>query len=725
MRPVLAGASAPSNRFGAFVRSGATVEMKAFTGVTGDAGGYAVPREIDREIDAVLKSASPIRSIANVVTVGSAGYRKLITTGGTPSGWAVETGPRPETASPVFTELAPPMGELYANPAASQAMLDDAAFDVEEWLAGEIANEFAKAEGAAFVSGSGVNRPKGFLTSAVAAAGDATRTAIGGPLGGAVGALLGRGVDRAVLGGRRQGPRLTELKVQTSSYGTQIPRLFGTMRVAGTVIWATDLTETRSTSGGKGRPRVTNYAYAANVAVALSARPVLGIRRIWADGKLLRGAAGDWKVRTGFRLHLGGENQPVDPLLASVEGAMAPAHRGVAYAVFEGLELAEYGNRIPSLSFEVVADDGPVASGAVVRALTGEVAAADAGLALGGFAAAGGSVRAVLETLAEASGAWFAGEGEGLAFRTGGAAQTVADRGRATRAIAGAGVVPGAVSVAHYDAARDYQAGLQRARAPGGGVREERVEVAAVLDAPAAKAVAEAVLLRREAERVRRTVTAGLDALAIAPGAVVAIAGETGVWRVAKASLEGMAVVLELLPLVRAPEIAGASGGRVLAQDDAVAGRTLVAAFEAPALGDVALGAPVLLVAAAGEGAGWRRADLLLSTDGGASWDEAGSTAAPAVMGVIEVAPDKEARRLRTCAMRWWCGWRMRVWRCSTPTTRASTAARTWRSPATSWSSSGAPSRWARTAGACRGCSADGAAPNGRWARKARTTASW
>jgi HK97 family phage major capsid protein len=175
MRPVLAGASAPANGFGAFVRSGATVEMKAFTGVTGDAGGYAVPREIDREIDAVLKSASPIRSIANVVTVGSAGYRKLITTGGTPSGWAVETGPRPETASPVFTELAPPMGELYANPAASQAMLDDAAFDVEEWLAGEIANEFAKAEGAAFVSGSGVNRPKGFLSSAVAAAGDATR----------------------------------------------------------------------------------------------------------------------------------------------------------------------------------------------------------------------------------------------------------------------------------------------------------------------------------------------------------------------------------------------------------------------------------------------------------------------------------------------------------------------------------------------------------------------
>lgn len=176
VRPVLAGAEpATSGAFGGFVRTGATLEMKAFTGVSGDAGGYAVPREIDQAIDAVLKSASPIRSIAQVVKVGSAGYRKLITTGGTPSGWAAETAARPETATPVFAELSPPTGELYANPAASQAMLDDAAFDVEEWLAGEIAAEFARAEGAAFVSGNGTSRPKGFLTYPVAATADAAR----------------------------------------------------------------------------------------------------------------------------------------------------------------------------------------------------------------------------------------------------------------------------------------------------------------------------------------------------------------------------------------------------------------------------------------------------------------------------------------------------------------------------------------------------------------------
>jgi len=174
-RPVLEGAGAVRGAFDGYVRSGQTLELKAFTAVAGDAGGYAVPREIDQAIDRVLKAASPIRQVANVVQVGSAGYRKLVTTGGTPSGWAAENGPRPETATPVFQEIAPPMGELYANPSASQAMLDDAAFDVEAWLADEIAAEFAKAEGAAFVNGSGVGRPKGFLTYPTATTADGAR----------------------------------------------------------------------------------------------------------------------------------------------------------------------------------------------------------------------------------------------------------------------------------------------------------------------------------------------------------------------------------------------------------------------------------------------------------------------------------------------------------------------------------------------------------------------
>lgn len=179
-RPALSGAKAeasPERRafVDGYLRKGAEVEVKSFVGSNTIDGGFAVPREIDAEIDRTLKAISPIRGIANVVQVGSAGYRKLVTTGGTPSGWVAEGAARPETDTPDFAEIAPPMGELYANPAASQAMLDDARFDVEAWLAGEIATEFARAEGAAFVSGNGTNRPRGFLAGPITAETDAVR----------------------------------------------------------------------------------------------------------------------------------------------------------------------------------------------------------------------------------------------------------------------------------------------------------------------------------------------------------------------------------------------------------------------------------------------------------------------------------------------------------------------------------------------------------------------
>jgi len=174
-RPALSGADpAADPGFARFLRAGTAIEVKAFAGTSDAAGGVAIPEEIDARIDATLKTISPIRAIANVVQVGSAGYRKLVTTGGVASGWAAEDGTRP-TPRPELRRIAPPMGELWANPSATQAMLDDAQFDVEAWLASEIASEFARAEGAAFVNGSGTNRPRGFLQQPVATTGDATR----------------------------------------------------------------------------------------------------------------------------------------------------------------------------------------------------------------------------------------------------------------------------------------------------------------------------------------------------------------------------------------------------------------------------------------------------------------------------------------------------------------------------------------------------------------------
>src|SRR5690606_41824720 len=105
----------------------------------------------------------------------------------------------------------------------------------------------------------------------------AVGTAFGGPIGGALGAMLGQQVDQNILfkPKGREGPRLQELAVQTSSYGSQIPRLYGKMRVAGTVVWATDLKETRQSSGGgKGRPRSTNYSSTTSLAIGWARRHV-------------------------------------------------------------------------------------------------------------------------------------------------------------------------------------------------------------------------------------------------------------------------------------------------------------------------------------------------------------------------------------------------------------------------------------------------------------------
>ena len=178
-RPVLDGVKADgASAFVAqYLRKGieSGVELKALGSSTDAIGGYAVPREIDQAIGETLVAISPIRAIANVVKVGSANYRKLVATGGTPSGWVGFEAARPETTTATFTEIVPASGDLYANPAASQQMLDDAMFNGEQWLANEIATEFARAEGVAFIKGTGASQPLGFLSSPNAATLDGVR----------------------------------------------------------------------------------------------------------------------------------------------------------------------------------------------------------------------------------------------------------------------------------------------------------------------------------------------------------------------------------------------------------------------------------------------------------------------------------------------------------------------------------------------------------------------
>lgn len=158
----------------------------------------------------------------------------------------------------------------------------------------------------------------------------------------------------------------------------------------------------------------------------------------------------------------------------------------------------------------------------------------------------------------------------------------------------------------------------------------------AALSADAAKALAGAMLARAEAGRVRRTVRLGAEGLELRPGDGVRVAGEAGLWRVRSVEVERLAVSVELAPVAAEPMPVAASAGRVLPAPDRVIGRTIVEAFELPAMSRLA--GPRLSVAASG-GAGWRGAALLYSLDDGASWVSAGATAGPAVMGVVETPP--------------------------------------------------------------------------------------
>lgn len=175
---------------------------------------------------------------------------------------------------------------------------------------------------------------------------------IGSAIGTAAGALAGYVVDRALIDSTRriEGPRLTGARPFTAEEGASLPRIYGTARVGGTLIWATRFKETRSTRRqGKLGPKVTEYAYFGNAAFALCEGEISGIRRVWADGREID------RETIELRVHCGTENQAVDPLIAAKQGAgNAPAYRGVAYVVVENLDIGEYGNRIPQMQFEVV-----------------------------------------------------------------------------------------------------------------------------------------------------------------------------------------------------------------------------------------------------------------------------------------------------------------------------------------------------------------------------------
>jgi hypothetical protein len=196
--------------------------------------------------------------------------------------------------------------------------------------------------------------------------GAAVGSSLFGPIGGVLLGTLGRSVGGLIdaklgLGEHVTGPQLQNLSVQDSRYGAGIPIVYGQMRVAGNVIWATDLiqaTHNNTASGGKGgggSVSSTTYTYSVHCAVGIALGPIGGIATIWADSNIIY-QNGVWASGTvdSAVIYTGTSSQAPDSFMESILGAgTVPAYRGLAYIVLDNLQLSGFGNRLPNLTFEI------------------------------------------------------------------------------------------------------------------------------------------------------------------------------------------------------------------------------------------------------------------------------------------------------------------------------------------------------------------------------------
>jgi hypothetical protein len=438
--------------------------------------------------------------------------------------------------------------------------------------------------------------------------------ALGGPLGAGIGAALGANVDRTLFRGRRRGAE--DGFASRSAYGEIVPRVFGRTRVSGLLIWAT-----APTSGGaKGQGRT---AQSAGFALAVSRGPIAGIGRIWADGSLLRTEDGRFLTPASLRVHSQGVAQ-ADPLIVAVEGNEgAPAFPHLSYVVFENFDLGPYGNRIPSLSFEVLALGGTASEwlADLLSPLGVRLDAPSTGVEVDGYSARLDPLEADVADLLGASGCKIGlYEGEFRIFQEPRAVAIVAgdlvdDRAEPdTESMVRQDSKPAGLSLSFQDRDRDFQLGWQQEIRTGRGPTIALSWPLAAA-APVARAIAQRLLQEADAGAETIGITLTHRFLGISVGDAVSLPDGT-IWQVTRREVRGLMVELEgrRLPRRFARLPIATEPGRILPAPDASPPASVVAVVEPPVSLRQSPGAELLVVASGR--AGWQGADVRLLVGG-------------------------------------------------------------------------------------------------------------
>lgn len=352
----------------------------------------------------------------------------------------------------------------------------------------------------------------------------------------------------------RPGPDLDDL-VQVSSYGQPIARVHGTVRLAGVVIWAALAPSLRQPKG----IATDSATRRVSVAVALSSRAIGGVRRIWAGDQLVVDAAGASVLPLPPRIYLGSEDQDPDPLIASLQKDRAPAYRGLAYAVFESLDLAPFGGRLPDFSFELVGTEERPDVGTIIAdvlAPTGLVVAREVpDVDVHGFIIRDqGSITATLEQLALISNTDLAPGPAAFALQSRcapivrriSASEIVRGDGRDPRLTLAASAGSGSAAFVYMDVARDFLPSVQRAGRLDAAWSADVTALPIAASAEEMKAVAANTVERLGARRATIRLAMGFKGIALELRDIVAVEGHPGRWQVVQQSLEGGVVALDL-----------------------------------------------------------------------------------------------------------------------------------------------------------------------------------